>query len=250
MMKDIFFHRQSRILIGACTERGTHQKPIADLQKAAADGADFFGCQLILTENHGLCCRIENACMAFEQKAAGSGMPGMPAGYQDPLAGQAQDTDAAKVLACAKKCSMPLAFLVPEHVTRTEALRQEFFARLTALYHGYEDHVPLLLASSDPELLLLCKKQPEPATGLIIAPYHSCDVTYLCKRCSADMCILPKELATDCRLCGLRESHMYTMVTGAFAPKEVLFMSISGADAFMATDAAPLTAAFCRRVQI
>lgn len=247
MMKDIFFRKQSRILLGACTKRGPFQNPVADCQKAAMDGADFFGYQLMLTREHGLCCRIENACMALVQKAA---EPGMPAKYEDPLAGQAQNTDAANVLACARKCSMPLAFFVPDHVTRTEELRQELFSRLMALYQGCEADIPLLLASSDPELLLLCNKQTGMATGLIIAPYHSCDVTYLCRRCSADMCILPKELATDCRLCGLRESNMYTMITGAFAPKEVLFMSISGADAFMADDAAPLVAAFSRRERI
>lgn len=247
MMMDIFFRKQSRILLGSCTKRGTFQNPVADCQKAAMDGADFFGCQLMLTKENALCCRIENACMALVPKA---GTHDMPAKYQDPLAGQAQNTDAAKVLACARKCSMPLAFFVPEHVTRTEELRQELLSRLMALYQGCEADIPLLLASSDPELLLLCKKQTGMATGLIIAPYHSCDVTYLCRRCSADMCILPKELATDCRLCGLRESKMYTMVTGAFAPREVLFMSISGADAFMVADAAPLVAAFSRREQI
>ncbi len=253
-MKDIFFRKQSRILLGSCPQRGARQNPVADCQKAAMDGADFFGCQLMLTKEHELCCRIENACIALVQKFAApgklGGVPGMPATYQDPLAGQAKDTDATKVLACAKKCAMPLAFFVPDHVTRTEELRQELFSRLLALYQGCEAHLPLLLASSDPELLLLCKKQSDLATGLIIAPYHSCDVTYLCRRCNADMCILPKELATDCRLCGLRESNMYTMITGSFAPKEVLFMSISGADAFMADDAAPLVAAFSKREQI
>ncbi len=252
-MKDIFFRKQLRILLGACTPRGSFQNPVADCQKAAMDGADFFGCQLILTEDHALCCRIENACMALVHKAAVPGMQGMqdmPAKYQDPLAGQTQNTDAAKVIASAKKCSMPLAFFVPDHVTRTEELRQELFSRLLTLYQGCEADIPLLLASSDPGLLLLCKKKPDLATGLIIAPHHSCDVTYLCRRCSADMCVLPKELATDCRLCGLRESNMYTMLTGAFAPKEVLFMSISGADAFMTADAAPLVAAFSGREQI
>ena len=243
-MNTIFTHKQDRILFGIHRPRGAAQHPLADCLAAAESRADFFGCQIVLGEDGHPVCLLQNAGMALLSAAKSPVKPGLSPAAARELASAPKLED---LLAAAKGCSLPLALFVPAHVTAKEEDRHRLYEALDSCCRQQPDHVPLILCSSDSELLTLGARNTHMATGLVIAPWHSCDVTFLCRSCQADMCILPRELATDCRLCGLRSSGMYTMIVGDFTPRDVLYMSISGADAFMAVETAQLTRVFANR---
>lgn len=54
----------------------------------------------------------------------------------------------------------------------------------------------------------------------------------------AKLCVLSRELASGCRLCGLRTMGVYALVTGTFTRHDVVRMSLDGADAFLLDDMA------------
>ncbi|MDO5537088.1 MAG: hypothetical protein Q4F72_06135 [Desulfovibrionaceae bacterium] len=245
-----FRAKQPRILFGACT--GRPQGPadaLAACLDAEADGADFFACQIALSADGHLCCAMENACAALLAGQApalrGLDMADIGAGLGRRAA------PLGSLFALAARLSLPLALLVPDHVTAGERNLRGTLRALTADLAAAAGLPPLLLASGDSALLAACHDvRPAPwALGLVVGPGHSCDAAGLVRGHGADLCLLPKQLATDCRLCGLRETDTRTMVIGDCAPKEILRLAISGADGFIVTEPGPLAAAFGGRRQ-
>ncbi len=243
MDASIFRQRQPRIVFGACPP----WQGISDLQEtaldAAAAGADCFACQAALSADGALFVLRERA--ASDIAAADGSLPrALEACSGASLAGRRDVMEAGRLLGLCARISLPLALLVPWRVTRAADLRRRCLKALDMML-SRQERPPLLLASSDTALLAAVTGEGL-ARGLLVCAAHSCDMSHLMSEARADICVLPRELASYCRLCGLREARVCTLIIGAGSPAEILRLSISGADGFVCADPGPLLAAFRR----
>ncbi len=244
MDASLFRQRQPRVVFGACPP----WQGISDLQEAvlnaAAAGADCFACQAALSADGALFALRERA--ASDIAAADGSLPrALEACSAASLDGRRDVMEAGRLLGLCARVSLPLALLMPWRVTRAADLRRRCLRALDMVLSRRERRPPLLLASSATALLAAVAGEGL-ARGLLVCATHSCDMSHLMREARADICVLPRELATDCRLCGLREARVCTLIIGAGGPDEILRLSISGADGFVCAEPAPLLAAFRR----
>lgn len=140
-------------------------------------------------------------------------------------------------------------------------------ADLPALVERHAQKLPLLVAGPDKTLLAALEKRfPHLATALVLSGNCACNSmqeqvgggekapgTDKDPTDASDIgegiarCVLSRDLASGCRLCGLRSMGVYALVAGSFTRQDIVRMSLDGADAFLLDDAANLEAVAARK---
>ncbi len=245
--ESIFRRRQPRVVFGACPPWDGDADLASCLLDARAAEADCFACQASLSADGVLFAGRERAWAGI--RAADGALPraleSLPA---RALEGRRDVMEASHIMRLAGRLSLPLALLAPWRAAGDGNLRRRLLAALRRALDQTPRRTPLLLASSDTELLASAPgAEAGLARGLLASAAHSCDMSHLMREARADICVLPLELASDCRLCGLREGGVCTLILGAGSPRDILRLSISGADGFVCADPGPLLALFRRR---
>lgn len=124
----------------------------------------------------------------------------------------------------------------------SEAGKEALYACLGA------GELPLLLAARDREFLALAgEKVPGLATGYVGELSDSCQIGGPLRASGVEVCLLPREIASGCRLCSMKGRGVFTCVIGNCTVPEVVRMSLDGADAFLLDD--PGQFAFLRERQ-
>ena len=200
-----FFAKTSHILFGAHEAMRAQRPDLLAGLELAKDAEADFASVCVLED--GLQCR------------AGEG-DGQPYPLRD-------------VLALCTRIALPLCLFVREC-----ADEKALFACLAA-----RDELPLLLASRDRDFLARAREcVPDIVTGYIGGEEDSCQIG---SAGALDVSLLPKAVASGCRLCSMKGRGIFTCVIGNCSMPEVVRMSLDGADAFLLDD--PGEFAFLRK---
>lgn len=219
---DIFSHKPSRILFAAHEAMAfLHPGDLpAGLACAAEHAADFVSVR-VREHNRAFFCQ------AGEEPGGAAGSKACPS--------------LQAVLAQCRDLRLPLCLFVPGN---WPADLQE------ALCAALKDRapLPLLLASGSRDFLARAGKAAGCAAGYVGELADSCQIGGPLRQDKVDLCLLPKAIASGCRLCSMRTLGIFTCVIGNCSAAEVLRMSMDGADAFLIDD--PQQFAFLRERQL
>lgn len=221
-LPDIFSHKPPRILFAACGAMASLHPCdlLAGLACAVDHEADFASVH-VLAKDGAFFCQAE---VMAEGQAGAAACP--------PL---------HTVLGLCQDLHLPLCLFVPD--TWSAECQKAFCAALAD-----RDALPLLVASGNRGFLAKAKEVSNCATGYVGELSDSCQIGNPLRQDKVDLCLLPKPIASGCRLCSMRSLGVYTCVIGNCSVAEVLRMSMDGADAFLLDE--PQDFAFLRERQL
>lgn len=224
-LPDIFSHKPPRILFAAYGAMASlHPYDLlAGLACAVEHEADFASVH-VLARNGAFYCQAGTVTEAQAGTAGSAACPPLHA-----------------VLALCQELHLPLCLFVPD---TWPAECQEALCRALA----DRDSLPLLVASGDRGFLAKAKEVSGCAAGYVGELSDSCQIGKPLLQDKVDLCLLPKSIASGCRLCSMRSLGVYTCVIGNCSVAEVLRMSMDGADAFLLDE--PQDFAFLRERQL